>query len=61
MKKSIVRIILIALVLASVSMPLSARSNKSTDTGVELASPAATYKFAGRDTCDLLLDFYPAS
>ena len=26
-----------------------------------MASPAATYKFAGRDTCDLFLDFYPAS
>ena len=61
MKKSIVRIILVALVLASVSMPLSARSNKWTVSGVELASPAATYKFAGRDTCDLFLDFYPAS
>ena len=61
MKKSIVRIIFIALVLASVSMPLSARSNKWTVSGVELASPAATYKFAGRDTCDLFLDFYPAS
>lgn len=61
MKKSIVRIIFIALVLASVSMPLSARSNKWTVSGVELASPAATYKFAGRDTCDLFLDFYTAS
>ncbi len=59
--KRISGILLVAIPLLFVCTSLSAQTNKWTAKGVELAKPAATYKFAERDTADLYLDFYPAT
>ena len=43
-------------------MPVyAAKKNKWTAKDVPLAEPTATYMFAHRDTCDLLLDYYKAT